>query len=96
MPRQSQRKLEAAAASTKKPTSIIAPDPDDIPPQIRSNEKKEGSAGPNTETGLKLIGPAPYDDDDVAVAERNSIDYSVKVKNKFTFFIQKNSYFFLT
>ena len=81
MPRRtSQRNAEAAAAAAaaaKKPSSILAPDPDAIPPQIRSNDNTTSDKHDNP--GLKVVGPAPYDSDDVANAERDTIDYSIKV-----------------
>ena len=47
--------------------SIDAPNPDDIRPRGKSK------AGPN------LVTPAPFDDDNVANSERDSIDYGIKI-----------------
>jgi len=63
---------------TKKLSSIPAPDPDTIQPQIRNKETTDSAEKKPGEP--KLVGPAPYDSDDVAVAERDSIDYTIKVK----------------
>lgn len=85
MPRRSsQRIAEPPAPEAKKPSSILAPDPNAIPPQIRSNENKKADEHDN-DPGLKIVGPAPYDSDDVANAERDTIDYSIKVS--FTLFL---------
>ncbi len=76
MPRKtSQINSEPAVTEAKKPSSILAPDPDAIQPQIRSNDNKDKHDNP----GFKIVGPAPYDSDDVANAERDTIDYSIKV-----------------
>ena len=69
MPKRSQRNIE------KKAASILAPDPDAIAPQIRPRQ----SEGQSQEGGPKVVGPAPYDSDDVAQVEKNNIDYTIKV-----------------
>ena len=56
--------------------SILAPNPDAIPSQIRPVTGKDAKA---KEGELKIVGPAPYDDDPVALAEKDTIDYSIKV-----------------
>lgn len=50
--------------------SITAPDPDAIRPQPKDTMVKNKAFA---------LGPAPFDDDPVAVAERKSIDYSTKI-----------------
>jgi len=52
-------------------SSISAPDPDAITP-VRSADKM-------VQRKTFCLGPAPFDDDDVAIAERESCDYSVKI-----------------
>jgi hypothetical protein len=44
-----------------------------FPCQIRSSDSEAKS------DGIKLVGPAPFDDDPVAITECDSIDYSIKV-----------------
>ena len=65
--------MEEAA---RKLSSIPAPDPDAIPPQIRNSDEDCSDRKPGEP---RLVGPAPYDSDDVAVAECKSIDYTIKV-----------------
>ena len=50
--------------------SIAAPDPDAIRPQPKDTMVKNKAFA---------LGPAPFDDDPVAMAERDSIDYSTKI-----------------
>ena len=64
----------------KKPSSITAPDPDAIPPQIRQKEQQMSEE--RNQAGPRLFGPAPFDSDDVAVKERDGIDYTTKVNIK--------------
>lgn len=46
--------------------SILAPDPDSIVPSMVQKQNFG-------------ISPAPFDDDDVAVQERETVDYSIKI-----------------
>ena len=76
MPRRtSQRNMDSAK---KVGGSILAPNPDAIPSQIRS-VTAGGGVKSQQEGDLKIVGPAPYDDDPVALAEKETIDYSIKV-----------------
>ena len=54
--------------------SIVAPDPDTI--------TKGATSSTDSMVQRKtfcLLGPAPFDDDPAAVAERDSIDYDIKI-----------------
>ena len=56
-------------SKSETPKSINAPDPNEIRPQRKDMvEKKEF-----------CLSPAPFDDDPVAQAERDNIDYSIKI-----------------
>ena len=57
----------------KPPTiaSTSAPDPDTITP-VRIDDKM-------VQRKTFCLGPAPFDDDEVAIAERESCDYSIKI-----------------
>lgn len=60
-------KSEREIAYSKARVIITAPNPDDIKPQE------------TVATGIILVAPAPYDNDEVAKTERNSIDYGIKI-----------------
>lgn len=60
-----------AASENSNSTTITAPNPDAITPAPTSNSM--------VQKRTFSIGPAPFDDDQVAQDERDSIDYSIKI-----------------
>ena len=63
-------KEEVSSSKTGLNYSIDAPHPDNIEAQTKSK------------SGPQLVTPAPYDNDKVAINERDLIDYSIKITAK--------------